>query len=956
MKKKIAIYIYALFPFIIIGQATSPKFNHLTLTDGLSQSSVTCILRDSQGFMWFGTEDGLNKYDGTEFTVYKPIPNEPNSLSSGNINTIVEQEEGIFWIGTENGLNYFNSGKEEFIRYKYNDSKPTQLGQHRVRTLRIIEKDKLLVGSGDGLYLFDLKERDFELADPLLKEQGNEILDVVQDKEDHLWVLREAELLRVKLTREGFGEIDFQGALKPTFHGALLLDSLHLWLGTSEGLVSLNLRTRKSQTFKFYESKELRDSRNSVLTIIEGSGSTLWLGTGSGGLIQFDSDTGKFQNFLSDPGVSTSLNSNSVKSLFLDDEKILWVGTYGGGINKYDGGVPSFRHYKHHPGTDNGLSENSVRSVLLDSDNQLWVGTHGGLDRFNRKSGSLIRHKKWNKEVTSTTNTIRALCEDKYGTVWAGTWLNGLIRFDKRPERSRRLFSFPGRTDSIGQVRSLIADAQGNVWIGANGVWKYSPKTQQYFNYVHEEGNLNSLSSNAINNLFFDASGSLWVGTQQGLNSINPLTDEIVQYLLNPADSLSLAHNYVTSIAEDKKGSIWVGTYGGGLNVLDRDSQTFYRYNTGNGLLNDVIYGVLIDDHDLIWFTSNSGLGRLNPSTNEITYFNEIHGIQSNEFNAGSFYKSKNNEFFFGGINGLNVFHPDSISSSRNTHSIVFTDFRLLNKRDPLGDKPQLNKHISQIRQIDLPYHQNSFFIKFSELNYSSVADNDYEYWIEGLEESWHTLGKKQLITLANLRPGSYKLHVRVLNDKKKETTLVLTISKPLWQTNWAYSSYFGALFAILVLGIRYNRKIKKSRIQFEERIRDLENDLRAPETFSVRGGSESILQLKKVGVVSRNQKLLERAVEIVEKYMEDSSFDVEMFVNEMYMSRSQLHRKLKTLTGCSTTEFIRLIRLKRAAQLLKGKAGTVAEIAYKVGFENVGYFSKCFKETFGCTPSQYLG
>ncbi|MEX0288458.1 MAG: two-component regulator propeller domain-containing protein [Flavobacteriaceae bacterium] len=957
MKQKVAIYVYLLFPLLIVGQNTSPKFNHLTLENGLSQSSITCILKDSEGFMWFGTEDGLNKYDGTEFSIYSPVPNKINSISSGKITAIVEQGEGIFWIGTENGLNYFNSRREVFTTFYNKDSTSSQSGKNRIRTLKIIAKDRLLAGTGDGLYWFDMKKRVFEPAGSLLDPSENEVLDMVLDENDRLWVLGETQLLALELGSYELEEVYFEKVLKSAFHGALLLDLPYAYLGTANGLMRIHIKTKEWRRFKFYETEEIRDSRNSVLSLIEGEGSILWLGTSSGGLIKFDRQTEEFQAFNSDAGASTSLNSNSVKSLFLDDQKILWVGTYGGGINMYDGGVPSFEHYKHHPGTPDGLSENSVRSVLLDSKKNLWVGTHGGLDRFKRKSGKLIRHSQpWEKEATAALNTVRTLCEDKNGTVWAGTWLNGLIRFSGQSQNSERLYRFPGRTDSIGQVRALIGDDKGNIWIGANGLWKYSPKTQQHLRYVNKKGDLNSLSSSAVNNLFFDASGMLWIGTQEGLNSLDPNSGKIIQYLADATDSLSLAHNYVTSMAEDKRGGLWVGTYGGGLHVLNRDSQTFYRHNTSNGLQNDVIYGVLIDEHDFVWFSSNSGLGRLDPSTKEITYFNEIHGIQSNEFNAGAYYKSASGEFFFGGINGLNAFYPDSISSARNTHNIVLTDFRLLDKKDPLGTRLQLEKHLSQIKQLELPYHQNTFRLKFSELNYSSAADNDYEYWLEGLDEHWKGLGKRQTITLANLKPGSYKLHLRVVNDESKETVLAITISKPIWLTNWAYLAYGLTLLAILMFGVRHHRRIKKSRIQFEERIRDLENDLRAPEIFTINGGAEPVLQLKKVGVVSRNQKLLERAVEIVEKYMEDSSFGVEMFINEMYMSRSQLHRKLKTLTGCSTTEFIRLIRLKRAAQLLKGKAGTVAEISYKVGFDNVGYFSRCFKETFGCPPSQYLG
>ncbi len=952
IKANIILLICLFVPFLTVGQNQSSKFKHLTAENGLSQSSITCILKDSRGFMWFGTEDGLNKYDGTNFTIYRHTPNDDKSLSSSYINAIVEHEDGHLWIGTKNGLNYFNPNNEKFTRYIHDPKNAKSLVNNVVNALLMSIDGQLLIGTSNGLSLFNQDTAGFLKYIPTNIKSSYSVVSIVQDKNGYLWVLSSEMLEKIKLENKSFSRIYSQKSITSVINSGMLLDSLNLWIGSSKGLVKFNLHTEVATSIKFYGLDGSTDNRNKVFSIVCGKEGKLWIGTHGGGLINFNRITGEFQVVQHDPYNRLSLNSNSIRSLFLDKTKILWLGTFGGGINKYDPNQFNFKHYKHHPGDENSLSGSAVRSILLDKDDELWVGTHSGLNRVDRKT-NLIEAYKYDQNDISTisSNTVRALKEDSKGIIWAGTWESGLNSFDKKTDVFTRYISLPSRIDSIGPVQALEIDSQDNIWIGGKGLWQFNPKTNKYKSYFHDKKN-NDLDSYRIYSLCFDKTQSLWVGTQQnGLVYLNTKSGSIKKYFHNKKDTLSISHNYITSIAEDKKGFLWVGTYGGGLNMLDISSGTFRHYNTTNGLLNDVIYGILIDNQGFIWFTSNAGLGRFNPNTKEFKYFSIEHGIQSDEFNAGAYFKSRDGEFFFGGINGFNTFYPNTIYNNKETSKIVFTDFQLLDEKQ-IAENKFSDKHISRTKHINLKYNQNTFSLKFAELNYSENVDNSYEYQLEGFEKKWQLLGKKQFITLVNLKPGIYTLNVRVFNDLTSKATINFIISSPFWQSNWAYVTYILTLILIIILVYKNVMKIKRLRKQFELKIINWENNINAQ--LQNKNAINTSLPLKKVVLKSTNQKFLERAIKIVEENIEDSNFDVEKFASEMYFSRSQLHRKLKTLTGYSTTEFIRMIRLKRAAQLLIGNTGTISEIAYKVGFDNIGYFSKCFKETFGKTPSQY--
>lgn len=949
MIKKFALFI-SIFTFLFgFGQQQSSRFKQLSMNEGLSQTSVSCILKDSRGLMWFGTEDGLNKYDGTSFTIYRHDPDNSESLSSSYINDIVEDRDGFLWIATQNGLNYFNPETETFQRYYHDPNNKKSISHNEIHTLLKIDDKRLVLGTLKGVDVFSNKAVVSRYVSNFDNKTFHNVIDIVKDNDGALWVLYLRFLEKIKVSETSM-ESSFVLSLKNSFNHTLHLDASNVWIGSDSGLVRLNKQTKATQTFNFYESYGYKDKRNNVLSILKTEHEHLWLGTLEGGLISYDITTGESRAITHTPFNRLGLNSNSIRSLYSDDTHILWVGTYGGGINKYDPNQFEFEHYRLSPNDEISLSENTIRSVLHDSDGELWIGTHGGLNRVNRATNKVTVYKNdLNDLSTISSNTVRALKEGDDGIIWIGTWNDGLNSFDKRTGRFTRYNEYLKNNDSLRAIRTLETDKTGNLWIGGHGLWKMNTDSKEIRQYLKTGS-----TAYIVTNIFFDKNEILWVGTyQNGVIRFDPKSGAIKKYKNNSADVNSLSHNYITSIAQDGRGLLWIGTYGGGLNSLDPVKEEFKRYNISNGLLNDVIYGVAIDSQDFIWFSSNAGLSRLDQANNEFKYFGVDSGIQSEEFNAGAYTKSSQGELFFGGINGLNAFRPEALNKNKNNGQLLFTEFTLLDETTKPSSNEILEKHISRLDTIRLKHDQNSFSIGFSELNYANTVDNNYEYQLKGAATDWQHLGQRKIINFGNLAPGNYLLTTRITSDPNKIAKLFIAIAPPIWRTNMAYLIYTLLFIGLGLLMKRYLNKIQVVKEQFEAKIKSLENDIDLSSQL-IQNNSIKSIPLQEVNASSINQKFLKRAVEIIEEHMENSSFDVQDFADEMFMSRSQLYRKLKTITGHSTTKFIRLIRLKRAAQLLSKNSASVSEIAYKVGFDNVSYFSKCFNETFGKPPSQY--
>jgi signal transduction histidine kinase/CheY-like chemotaxis protein/ligand-binding sensor domain-containing protein len=863
------------------------RFQRISIEDGLSQSDVYCILQDSRGFMWFGTQDGLNRYDGYNFKVYKNDPENPHSISNNYVYSIYEDQSGTLWIGTDGGgLNKFDRDKEQFLHYRNNPNNPRSLSHDYVRSIIKDQSGVLWIGTyGGGLNKLVPGAKEGSPpsfihyqtvpSDPY-SLSNNYVYSIYEDRSGTLWVGTDGGLNRlVPGAKEGSPPTFIRYQTDPNDPHSLSNNYVYsiyedrsgaLWVGTDGGLNRLipGVKEGSPPTFIRYQTDTHNPhslSHNKVMSIHEDQSDVLWIGTYGGGLNRLvpGAKEGsppifvRYQNNLNDPH---SLSNNRVMSIYEDQSRVLWIGT-DIGLNKYDQEMKRFNLYQTKPNDPQSLSNDFVRPIYEDHAGVLWIGTYGGgLNKvvpgaFEGSPVAFIVYKNDPNNPDSLSNDlVRSICEDKSGVLWIGTegGLNKLVPGAK--EGSPPTF-IHYRTDADGPhslshnfVYSIYEDKSEVLWIGTEGgLNKLVPSDSEgspptFIHYKNDPDNPHSLSNNFVYSIYEDRSGTLWIGTfGGGLNKVVPSKSEgspptFIHYKNDPNNPNSLSSNLVLSIYEDKSGILWIGT-GGGLNKLvPGDSEgsppTFIHYTEKDGLPNNKIYGILEDEHGNLWLSHNKGLSRFNPRAETFRNYNVEDGLQSDEFNGGSRYKSPKGEMFFGGINGFNSFYPDEIRENSYVPPVVITDFQIFNKSISIGEKAAgrliLEKSITETEEIELSDKDRVISFEFAALHYASPDKNEYAYIMEGFEKNWNYAENRRFATYTNLPPGEYIFRVKASNNdgvwNEEGASLKITVNPPFWQTWWFRS--FGIMAVLLSIVTAYKtrtRTIRERGKQLEKRV-----------------------------------------------------------------------------------------------------------------------------------------
>ncbi len=918
--------LFTLFtPLILIAQQSSLKFEHISLDQGLSQSIVQVIHKDQKGFMWFGTQSGLNKYDGYTFTEYKYNPFDSTSISNNQILSICEDRSGALWIGTAGGgLNRFDREKEIFTHYTHNPNDSTSLSSDFVNTIYEDRNRNLWVltaaGGADrlnrntGKFTHYRHKKDdpntlchnvirsgFEAADGTIwigtlaglnkydpdkdnliryqpsKSNPNslsydEVTFIYESPNEPgiLWIST-GELQNFS---EGGGLNRFDTKNEIFTHSNLktirlkgrsgnIVGQIHedkngiFWLATTQGLVRFD---RKTESFGYFlpEPQYPSSRSNIVNSITEDTSGDLWITTRAfDGVYFFGKETKTFTHYTNNPNVSGSLSNNFVLSTYIDSTGVLWIGTNTGGLNKLDLYAKKFKTITHNPTNPNGLSASLVRSFYMDHRGQLWVGVlDGGLNRFDPKTKQIKHFLSNPREPGSLSdNNVYSLYEDRFGVLWVGTE-NGLNRFNRNDETFTRYHDDPKDPSSLSNdfVRVISEDQSGTLWIGTDfgGLNKYNRKQDNFISYTHNPDDPNSLSYNMVRAIVQDKSGVLWIGTfGGGLNKLVLRKDAgkgkgasevfvpekpiFTRYTHNPRDKNSLSNNSIQSMYVDDNGILWIGTFGGGLNRFDPKTEKFEYFTEANSELpNNVIYGVLGDDKGNIWVSSNRGISKYIPKSNTFINYDIDDGLQSKEFNGQACYKNGNGDMFFGGINGFNVFHPDSIKDNPYEPQIAITDFKLFGESVPIGENFPLKKHISETNEIRLTHWQNNISFDFVALHYNQPEKNKYSYILVNYDQAWHSTGSRRSATYTNLDPGEYFFRVRGSNNdgvwNKKGATIRIIITPPWWKTTWAYIAYALSVIALFFITHRAQKIVVVRRERSRAQIREAELRAQAAE------------------------------------------------------------------------------------------------------------------------------
>ncbi len=814
----------------VFSQELDIRFERISIEEGLSQSGVTCILQDSLGYLWFGTGDGLNKYNGYGFEVLRHFPENPKSLSDNSITSIHEDRMGVLWVGTfSGGLNKFDREKHEFFHWIHDTENPKSLSHNRITAIYEDQNGTLWIGTNGGLNLFDRETCEFFhwIHDPENSKSlsHNRITAIYEDRSGTLWIG----------TQNGLNSYDFEknefhrwknepGNAGSLSHNAIL--TIHedrsgvLWIGTSGG--GLNRFDREKEVFKHWINEPRNPSslsHNEVRSICDDHLGNLWIGTFGGGLNQFDRKKGEFLRWKNEPEDPNSLSTDQILSIYEDRTGILWIGTYAGGINRFDREKSKFTHWMHKPGDRNSLSHNYVYSIYEDHLGILWIGTEGGglngiTSRDDRKSPphfSYYRNKP-DDPTSLSSNSVTSLLEDRLGTLWIGT-ANGLNRFERKSKKFTHWINQAGDPQSLSSnsVLSLYEDSAGNLWIGTRkGLNKFEPKDETFRSWTHDPENPQSISHDEIVTIFEDRSGVLWIGTSgAGLNKFDRERGTFAHWKNEPGNTRSLSDNEILSIYEDRSGRLWIGTIGGGLNKFNREEETFTRYREDDGLPNDVIYGILEDELGNLWLSTNKGISKFNLKTDSFRNYDHHDGLQINEFNQGAYFNS-NRRLYFGGINGFVSFVPESIIENQNIPAVMITTFKVYDKI--------LKNDISGAQEFKLSYKNKYYTFEFAALDYRNPAKNQYAYIMEGIDKDWVYSGTRRFATYTNLPPGNHTFRVKGSNSdglwNEKGVSLQITISPPFWQSWW-----FRIMAMIFLLGMAFlGHKLRLRNIEAKKR------------------------------------------------------------------------------------------------------------------------------------------
>ncbi len=797
-------------------------FKHITTNEGLSQSTVTSILQDDEGFMWFGTQDGLNKFDGSTVKVYKNDPLNPKSISHNLIQTLFKDRTGNIWIGSgEGGLIYFDREKDSFKSYQLNPLDSAGPGRSRVDAIEEDSAGNLWIGTyGGGLNFFDIQSKKITnfKNDPLDNRSlsNDYIKDLLIDRRGKVWVATfHGGLNCLDPSTKSFKQFKFDPKNKNTISrndiSKIFEDSDgNLWAGTDGG--GINLFNADKSTFTRYthsDSDPTSIGHNDVLSLDEDLNGNLWVGTRNGGISILHRGTQKFTTIKHEASNEYSLNNNSIYSLFKDKDGNMWVGTYSGGVNFASAFPKKFKHYKNDINDVNSLSHNNVLSFMEDHAGNLWIGTDGGgLNLFKRDINEFThyRHKLGDMESIRSDYVLKVF-EDSDHTIWTGNFKGGLSFFNKEENKFTTLY-----LDSINPepyketVGPILEDKQDFIWVGTygTGISRYDKKLKKFKHFSPDPNKPGSISDPIVLAMHMDSKGRLWAGTAGGgLNVLDEQTNTFTTYRHDKKDIGSISSSLINVISEDIHGNIWIGT-NGGLNLFHPETQTFTSYHEKDGMPNDVVYGIQQDDHGNLWLSTSKGLSKFNPESKKFRNYDLSDGLQGNSFNRMAFFKNNKGELFFGGFNGFNVFHPDSLIDNNIVPPVYITNFEIFNKTVSVHQKNSpLKKAIDKTEEIIISYKESVFSFDFAALNYTSPDKNEYAYKLDGFDKEWtYTRTKKAIYT--NLNPGKYTFKVKASNNdgfwNEEGTSINVIITPPFWKT-WPFRIFAITMIVIAIYG-----------------------------------------------------------------------------------------------------------------------------------------------------------
>ncbi len=826
----------------ILFQSLPPNFEY---------NGIRCITKDYKGYMWFGTADGLIRYDGINLFVYENDPDDSLSISHNAITSMMEDTNKNLWIGTASGLNLYNRDMDNFIWVSSLSENLSRLNNNYISAICEDNKRLLWLGTiGDGVNVYDPDKQYINhysySPDDSIAISSDRITCIVLDREVNVWLGTQNGLNLFLGKNKGFrkyyseeGRIESISSNNIT---SLAVDlEGNLWVGTKGGGINKLIKRNDDILFqRYYSSSQAGSlSSNFILSLNADSWSNLWIGTENGGLNKLPKNANHFEVFKNVEGSNSSLSSNSIWSLYCDNEGRIWIGTYNKGINVIDEKFSKFESYQKNIVDKNSLTDNDVTGFTEDSHGNVWIATDGGgICRFNpalRKFDRIILHDGNHNYLSN--NAIQAILFDSKGNLWVGTWAGGIDRLNEDGVKIENYKIESKQGTGNNNIVSLYEDLGANVWVGTagSGLFKYCSATNT-FNQIICDNSSGILTEKAyVTSILEDSEETLWVGTLFGIavQKKNPDQKYACTNYFRTDIYPSLSSNSIEVIFEDSHRRLWFGTSDKGLNLFKKQDSTFIVFQSKDGLPSNSIRGILEDDEGFLWITTNKGVSKFNPDSVIFTNYTREDGLNSNEFYLHSCLRTKKGEFYMGGENGFNVFYPENIKNNNVIPQVYLTNLNINNTTAEIGFRNSpLKKCIEGTSEIVLGYKQSSFTIEFVALNYTRSSRNQFSYKLEGFDIDWNYIGNSRSASYTNIKPGKYVFMVKGSNNdgvwNNTPTSIRIIVKPPYWKTWWAILSYIVLISVLITVSLKiWNERIKiKHQLKLEQLGREKEHEL----------------------------------------------------------------------------------------------------------------------------------
>lgn len=915
-------------------QVSSSVFDRVTIKDGLSQSTVNNIIQDQNGFMWFATYGGLNKYDGYSFKVYQNDENDSTSLRNNNSEVILEDNEGFLWIVSNGstGLDRYDFETDEFIHFYHDPDNPNSLSSNTINSVFQDKDGNIWVTASNTLHLV-VRENNERGAGIIFEHfeipSDSRSLKVYEDSKGNILLFGTSLYYFDRKTKTFTESIalpaDNTLSYSEDKNGNLYVSTL------TNGVFKLEWDESKS-LYRLGDNSKINPTPNNRCFVTMDDFGILWIGTESKGLFKYNPETDQIVNFVPDKLDPHSLSDGNIYSLFVDRTGVLWVGTYSQGLCKYDLHRKDFPLFKSIPGNPNSMSGNVISGITSNNTNEVWVGSRdgGGINRFVFNDNGEHKVYHYLNDPDDEYNLIDISClsliQRKNGDVWIGSqgYITRMVPEEPGSGRSPEVTRYPMQ----GWSFHLFEDSKGILWGGTwgGGLWRYDDNSHEFIYFSNDPNNPSSVCDNIVWSLGEDKHGNLWIGGHSNGLSILPARErdkanpQFVNFQYIKGDSTSLSNNTISAIYRDRSGTMWLATdkglskYSDKENLLENINNTsqleFESYNKTDGLPGEGIVGVVEDNMGNIWVSSTNGISKLDVIDTTFTNYSESDGLQSNEFWHNASYVNAAGRIFFGGPNGFNAFYPENIKANEFLPEVVLTDIQILNKSVKPGQEINgevvISKPIYMTPSISLSHKNNMIVLEYAGLHYAKPSSNKYAYYLENFDEDWNYTSNRTA-TYTNLNPGTYTFRVKATNNdgvwNEEETSLIIEVRPPWWGTIW-----FRLLVLLSVIGlVAWFISYKTRQLKENQRILELKVS-EATDKVNAQNSKLQEAQGKLTNIMNDVKNQLGKAsVELLDasnrqaSTSEEISASMEEITSEMAENASNMTRMLQTVKQVET-------------------------------------------------------